>query len=162
MTTTGLFLPVFAILLLCGIATSTASAQDSNTSQSSVAASAVKRAPTSEITVAGTIQQVSSEHILGRPAGLHLLVNSPQGVLDASVGPNLSQDVRQALSTGQQVQVVGVVRTINGHSYLLARQLDVDGRQITIRNENGFLTQTHSHAGNRPQTSQSELNGGIR
>jgi hypothetical protein len=163
MTTKGLFIPVFPILLLCGIVTSTASAQDGNSPQSSaVAALNAKHAATSEIAIAGTIQEVSSEHSPGRPAGLHLLVNSPLGVLDVSVGPYMTEEVQQALSTGQQIQGVGVIQTINGHNYLLAHQLVLAGRQIPIRNENGFLVHTHSLTGNRPQPSQSELNGGIR
>jgi hypothetical protein len=164
MVTKKLFIPVFPMLLFGGIATSTASAQDGNSPQSSGAFTGrnVKHVASNQITVAGTIQQVPSEHTPGSPAGLHLLVTSPQGVLDASLGPNLTEDVRQALTTGQQVQVVGVIQTINGHSYLLAHQLILAGRQILIRNENGFLVHTHSSAGNRPLPSQSEWNGGIK
>jgi hypothetical protein len=163
MITKALFIPVFPMLLLCGIVTSTASAQDVNSLQSTAAVGAlnVKQAA-NEITVAGTIQQAPSEHIPGSPAGLHILVNRPQGALDTSVGPYVTDDVRQALTTGQSIQVVGVVQIINGRSYLFARQLVVAGRQIPIRNENGFLVHTHTRTGNRPQSSQSELNGGIR
>jgi hypothetical protein len=61
MTTKGLLIPVFPILLLCGIVTGAASAQDGNSPQSSaVAALNAKHATTSEITIAGTIQEVSS------------------------------------------------------------------------------------------------------
>jgi hypothetical protein len=164
MTTKWLFIPVFPILLLCGIVTSAALAQDGNSLQSAAAVGAlnVKQVPANEITVAGTIQQVPSGHTPGSPAGLHILVNRPQGALDTSVGPYVTDDVQRALSTGQSIQVIGVVQTINGHNYLLARQLVVAGRQIPIRNENGFLVHTHSRTGNRPQPSQSELNGGIR
>jgi hypothetical protein len=163
MTTKGLFIPVFPMLLLCGIVTSAASAQDGNSTRSSaVAALNAKHATTSEITIAGTIQEVSSEHSLGRFDGLHLLMNSPLGVFDANVGPYITEEVRQALSAGQQIQVVGVIQTINGHNYLLAHQLVLPGRQIPIRNENGFLVHTHARTGNHPQPSQSEPNGDMR
>jgi len=164
MITKKLFIPVCLMLLLCGIVTSAASAQDNNSPQSSAAVAAwnVKHVATSEITVAGTIQQVPSERVPGSPAGLHLLVNSPQGVLDASVGPYLTKDVQRALSAGQQIQVVGLIQTINGHNYLLARQLVLAGRQIPIRNEHGFFIHPQSRPGNRSVPGQSELNGGIQ
>jgi hypothetical protein len=164
MVTKKLFIPIFPMFLLCGIVTGTASAQDGNSPQSSTAATGwnVKHSASSEITVTGTIQQVTSEHTPGGPGGLHLFVNGPQGVLDTSVGPHLTEDVQRALSTGQQVQVVGVIQTINGRNYLLARQLILAGRQIPIRNENGFFIHAQPPAGNRSQRSQSEPNGGIQ
>lgn len=170
MITRKLFIPVCLMLLLCpmllfcGIATSTSLAQDGNSPPSSAAVTAlnVKHVAASEITVAGTIQQVPSEPTPGSPAGLHLLVNSPQGVVDASVGPYMTEEVRRDLSTGEQIQVVGVVQTINGHNYLLARQLVLAGRQIPIRNEHGFLVHTQSGSGNRSLPGQSKLNGGIQ
>jgi hypothetical protein len=162
MVTKKLFIPVFPMFLLCGIVTSTASAQDSNSTQSSTAGWNVKRYASSEITVTGTIQQVTSEHTPGGPGGLHLFVNGPEGVLDTSVGPHLTEDVQRALSAGQQVQVVGVIQTINGRNYLLARQLILAGRQIPIRNENGFFIHAQPPTGNRSQRSQGEPNGGIQ
>ena len=162
MTTKGPFIPVFPMLLLCGMVTSAVSAQDVNSTQSSAVIALNAKHATSEITIAGTIQEVSSEHGLGRFDGLHLLMNSPLGVLDANMGPFITEEVRQALSTGQQIQVVGVIQTINGHNYLLAHQLVLAGRHIPIRNENGFLVHTHARTGNHPQPSQSEPNGDMR
>ncbi len=158
------FVSAFNLFLLCGIVASTAAAQDGNSSQSSpaVVGRNVKHTTASEITVAGTIQQVPSEHIFGSPAGLHLLVSSPLGTLDASVGPYLTEDVRQELSIGQQIQVVGVVQAINGRNYLLARQIVLADRQITIRNENGFLVHAQSRTGNRPLPSRNELKGSVQ
>jgi hypothetical protein len=142
----------------------TAAAQDGNSSPSSPAVTVwnAKPAAANEITIAGIIQQVPAEHIFGSPAGLHLVVSSALGILDVSVGPHLTEDMRQALSTGQQIQVVGVMRAINGHDYLLARQLVLADRRITIRNENGFLVHSQSRSGNRPLPSQSELKGGVQ
>jgi len=162
MTTKGPFIPVFPMLLLCGIVTSAASAQDGNSIRSSAVTALNAKHATNEITIAGTIQEVSSEHSFGRFDGLHLLMSSPLGVLDANVGPFITEEVRQALSTGQQIQVVGVIQTINGHNYLLVHQLVLAGRQIQIRNENGFFVHTHVRTGNHPQPSQSEPNGDMR
>jgi hypothetical protein len=157
------FTPAFPLFLLCAIVIA-AAAQDGSLSQSSPAVAEwnVKPAAVKEITVVGIIRQVPSEHTFGSPAGLHLLLSSPLGTQDASVGPYLDDDVRQALSIGQEIQIVGVIQAINGHNYLLARQLVLADRQITIRNENGFLVHPHSHAGNRPSPSRNELKGGVQ
>jgi hypothetical protein len=164
MVTKKLSIPVLPLLILCGIVTSTVSAQDSSSTRSFAAGSRsnAKSTVAGDITVTGTIQQVPSERTPGSPAGLHLLVNSPHGLLDTSVGPFLTDEARQALSSGQQVQVVGFIQAINGSNYLLARQLVVAGRQIQIRNENGFFIHNQSHTGNRSPRNQSEPNGGIQ
>jgi hypothetical protein len=86
-----------------------------------------------------TIQEVVSTHALGSPRGTRLILAGPQGLLDASVGPYLATDVQQTLAVGQSVTVDGVISTFNGHDFLLVRQLTVGDRQITIRNERGFL-----------------------
>jgi len=156
------FIPVFPLFLFCAIVISAAAAQDGNSSPSPAVARWNVKSATNEITVAGIIKQVPSEHIFGSPAGLHMVVSSALGILDVSVGPHLTDDVRQTLSTGQQIQVVGVVRAINGRNYLLARQLVLADRQVTIRNENGFLVHPQSRSGNRPLPSQSELKGGVQ
>jgi hypothetical protein len=157
------FIPAFSLLLFCGNVISTAAAQNANSSQPSpVAAGWNAKSSTNEITVAGIIQQMPSEHIFGSPAGLHLVVSSPLGILDISVGPYLSEDVRRALTTGQQIQVVGVAQAINGRNYFLARQLVLTDRQITIRNENGFFVHTQSRAGSRSSLGQNGLKGGVQ
>ncbi len=91
-----------------------------------------------EITVTGIVQEADPARIAGSPAGIHILLNSPAGHYDVSLGAFLSKGTRQALVNGQQVQVVGVVETRNGNSYLMARQLSVSGRQVPIRSSHGF------------------------
>jgi hypothetical protein len=109
-------------------------------------------APASDIAMAGTVQEVIPElitaHTLGAPVGLQLVVEGPQGPFTASLGSMLSGQVRQTLSPGAPVQVSGVMETINGKSYLLARRLTVSGNQVIIRNGHGFLvhSQQRSHA----------------
>ena len=67
-----LFLSLFPLFLVCGIVTSSSSAQNGKSSLSLATASGwtAKHAPSSDITVAGTIQQVSSEHTPGSLPGL--------------------------------------------------------------------------------------------
>jgi hypothetical protein len=92
-----------------------------------------------ETTISGTIQEVVSQHEAGCPAGLHLLVAGPQGVVDTHIGPFLSKETIAALQTGAAVQVVGAPLSLHGKNYFLARQLTVGGRTVTVRSQRGFL-----------------------
>ena len=110
----------------------------------------------------GTIRQVVSNHEAGGPAGVHILIDGPLGSFDASLGSSLPGDVRQALSNGAPVKITGILRSANGKDYLLVRQLNVAGRQVTIRNANGFLVHTPSSTGAASGKVRSEGNGGVR
>jgi hypothetical protein len=92
-----------------------------------------------EITLNGTVQEVVTRRVAGSPFGMHLLVAGPEGVVDAHVGPYLSQDTREALHAGLPVQIVGAMEETHGGRYLLARQLIFGGHTVTVRSENGFL-----------------------
>jgi hypothetical protein len=92
-----------------------------------------------ELTITGTIQEVVRKHAAGSPAGMHLLVNGSEGIVDAHVGPFLSKDVQEALHTGLPIQIVGATETVHGKQFLLARQLIFGGRLVTVRSQNGFL-----------------------
>lgn len=92
-----------------------------------------------EIVLEGTIQEIVTGHAVGSPAGMHLLVAGPQGVTDAHVGPFLTQETKDALLTGAQVQMVGARLSLHGKDYLLVRQLTVGGRSVTLRSKHGLL-----------------------
>ncbi len=77
-------------------------------------------------------------------------------------GPYLTPDIQQALIAGQQVQVAGQVKAIHDQQYLLVRQLVLNGKQITIRNDNGSLVRTRSHERTHTQSSLNDQNGGIQ
>jgi hypothetical protein len=126
------------------------------------------RAPTSydrahELTLNGTIQSVISKQSTGRPAGLHMFVATPQGVVYAHLGPYLTKDTREALRSGLPVQIVGAMEKIHGTSYLLVRQLIFSGRMVTVRNERGFLLRSQPSPLARPTAkiaAQVDLTGG--
>jgi hypothetical protein len=116
-----------------------------------------------ETTLNGTIQEVVTKHVLGSPAGMHLLVAGPEGVVDAHVGSFLTKDTREALHMGLPIQIVGAMEQLHGKQYLLARQLIFGGRTVAVRNEHGFLV--HNVAKRTRATvrvSQHEVNGGAR
>jgi hypothetical protein len=98
--------------------------------------------PDKDIAMSGTIQQLITANEARTPGGLQLVVDGPQGSFTASLGPNLSREVQQSLSESAPVQISGQMQTINGQQYLLARKLTIDGKQIVVRNDNGFLVHT--------------------
>jgi len=118
-----------------------------------------------EITLNGNIEQVVTMHTVGSPAGMHLLVAGPNGLVDAHVGPFLSQNIKEALHLGTPVQIVGAMTTLHGKNYLLARELNVGGTTITVRTKHGALAQGHSnreHVARSKTNSQIESTGGLR
>lgn len=118
-----------------------------------------------ETTFEGTIQEVVLKHAPGSPAGMHLMVAGPQGIVDAHLGPFMSKETREALQAGVPVRIVGANVELHGKTIFMARQLTVDGNTVTVRSPRGFLVQGHSaraaHARTR-KTSQPEQNGGAR
>ena len=115
--------------------------------------------PTHEVTLVGTVQEFVTQHVAGSPVGLHVLVSTSGKTVDAHIGPLLSKQVQETLQVGELVQVVGVRENVHGKNVLLARQLIYGGRQVTVRNERGFLVGTGSH----PEVHQgTAANGGVR
>jgi hypothetical protein len=99
----------------------------------------------SEITLDGPITQVVTKQSAGSPQGTHLLVRGSMQIVDVSVGPYLSSDISSKISEGSQVHVTGVMQTTaKGKTYLMARQLVLNGQTIVIRNEKGFLVRYRS------------------
>lgn len=117
-----------------------------------------------EITLNGTVQEVLTRHILGSPAGTHLMVAGPQGMVDVHIGSFLTKDTREALHMGLPIQVVGAEQTLHGRQYLLARQIIFGGRTLTLRSSKGFLLLPASsrRASSRPRTAKSLTNGSVR
>lgn len=118
-----------------------------------------------ELTVTGTVQQVVTKHAMGSPAGMHLLVAGPEGVVDAHVGPFMSKDTREALHTGLPIQIVGAMENLRGKQYLMARQLVFGGRTVTVRSRTGFLlgaAESRRATSPRKQKAAKAANGGAR
>ena len=103
--------------------------------------------PTHDVVLAGTVQKMIATHTPGEPIGIQLVAEGPQGSFTASLGLALSDHVRQTLHPGTAIRVSGVMETINGKSYLLARKLTVAGDQVIIRNQHGFLVHNSASRG---------------
>ena len=118
-----------------------------------------------ETTLNGTIQEVITKRTVGSPAGMHLLVVGPQGVIDTHVGPFLSKQTKEALHTGTSVQIVGAMTSLHGKNYLLARLLTVGDHTVTVRSTHGLLAPVPSARkalARRENKSPVEVNGGAR
>lgn len=159
-----LFISLLPVVLFYGMLSKDAAAESSAAVQSSTGFVGwdANQAESRDVSVTSIIQQVISNHSSGIPAGLHVILSTPQGVLDVSVGPYLTQDIQLALITGAQIQALGQLKTIHDQTYLLARQFVLNGRLITIRNDHGSLvrmrTQTRAHS----QSSLSDQIGGAQ
>ena len=92
-----------------------------------------------EVTFNGTVQEVVTKHTVGSPIGMHLIVTGTQGAVDAHVGYRISANVREALHQGLPIQIVGVMETLNGKQFLMARLLMFGGQTVTVRTKTGFL-----------------------
>lgn len=92
-----------------------------------------------EITLNGIVQETFTRHEADSPAGLHVVVNGPQGLVDAHLGPYMTKQTQEALKSGTPVQIVGAIERYHGKETLLARRLIFGGRLITVRNDRGFL-----------------------
>jgi hypothetical protein len=92
-----------------------------------------------ETTINAIIEEVVTTHVAGSPAGLHLLVSSPDGAVDAHLGPFLTKETKDALLKGTPLQMVGSTVQLREKQYFLARELSIDGHTVTIRSARGFL-----------------------
>jgi hypothetical protein len=159
-----LFISLLPVILLCGALTRDAAAQNNVASQPSTGFIGwdTSKSKSSDVGVTAIIQQVVPNHALGIPAGLHVMLGTPQGVLDASVGPYLVPDIQQALVAGKQIQAFGQIKTIHDQKYLIVRQLVLEGKPIVIRDDDGSLVRTRSHERSVTPSSLSNQNGGIQ
>jgi len=110
------------------------------------AASMSKRAPASryqagrEVTLEGTVASIVTDPSMGLPAGVHLMLNTSAGAVDAHLG-NLALRGANAVvvNTGDKVKVVGVMTGVAGRGVLLVRTLQDGLSFYRIRSDRGFL-----------------------
>jgi hypothetical protein len=97
---------------------------------------------TKDVKLTGTVSNVvkAPTREMNMVAGSHLIVATKGGEVDASLG-QFAMRGKGALSVtpGQQVEVTGVMKTLNGKQVFVTRLVQSGGRTYTIRNEHGFL-----------------------
>jgi hypothetical protein len=92
-----------------------------------------------EVTITGTVSSVMTRPAAGMMWGSHLMLTTSAGEVDASLGRWAMQG-KNALSVaaGQQVEVTGVMKTVNHKQVFIARTVKVGGQIHTLRNELGL------------------------
>ncbi|MGB0039441.1 MAG: hypothetical protein WBQ00_11110 [Terriglobales bacterium] len=91
-----------------------------------------------EVTVPGTVTSIVTKAAPGMIAGSHLLLATSSGPVDASLGRfGLHGYGAASVAAGQQIEVTGVMRTIEDKHLFLVRTLKVGGEVYTIRNQHG-------------------------
>jgi hypothetical protein len=92
-----------------------------------------------EVTLTGTVQSVLVKAAPGMIVGSHLLLATPNGTVDASLGRfGLQGDGAVPVAAGQQIEATGVMKRTNDSFVLLVRSVKVDGAVYTVRNKHGF------------------------
>jgi hypothetical protein len=126
------------LALMCSIA----SAQASNRTAGPFSYDTSK-----EVTISGTVASVVTKPVPGKIMGAHLMLTTGNGLVDASLG-RFAVTGRNAmkLSTGQQVTLTGVTKTIGKQEIFLTRTVKAGGAVYTIRNEHGFPMTQHTRA----------------
>jgi hypothetical protein len=96
--------------------------------------------PSEEVTITGVVSSVLTHAAPGMVVGSHLLLVTPAGPVDASLGRfGLRGNGALSAAAGRQVEAIGVIRTIKDKPVFLARTVKVGGEVYTIRNEHGVL-----------------------
>jgi hypothetical protein len=92
-----------------------------------------------EVTLNGTVSSVLAKPSRGMIMGSHLLLATPSGLVDASLGRfGLRGKGALSVTAGEQVEVTGVMKTIKDRQVFLARTVKVGDEVYTVRNKHGF------------------------
>jgi len=94
---------------------------------------------TQEVTLSGTVSSVLRKPAAGMIMGSHLVLATPSGPVDASLGRfGLFGKGAVSVAAGQQIEMTGVMKTIKDKHVFLARTVKAGGHVYLIRNEHGF------------------------
>jgi hypothetical protein len=92
-----------------------------------------------EVTLTGTVSSVLVKAAPGMIVGSHLLLATPNGPVDASLGRfGLQGDGAVSVAAGQEIEATGVMKRIKDRFVFLVRRMKVGGEVYTIRNKHGF------------------------
>jgi hypothetical protein len=91
-----------------------------------------------EVTLSGSVSAVLINPAPGMIMGSHLLLTTTSGQVDASLGKwALQGKGALSLNPGQQIEVTGVMKTLNDKQVFIARSVKAGGKVYTLRNEHG-------------------------
>lgn len=113
-----------------------------------------------EVTLKATVSSVLIRPEPGMIVGSHLLLVTPSGSVDASLGRfGLQGKGALSVTAGEQVEVTGVMKTLKNKQVFLARTVKVGGQVFTMRNEHGIQVspQSRERAGQKAAQHGREL-----
>jgi hypothetical protein len=92
-----------------------------------------------EVTLSGIVTALVTRPAPGMVWGSHLMLTTASGKVDASLGrfALLGKDPL-SVTPGQQVEVTGVMKTINDKEVFLVRTVKANGKVFTVRNQRGL------------------------
>jgi hypothetical protein len=93
-----------------------------------------------EITLIGTVTTVLAKSLPGMIVGSHLLLATPAGPVDASLGRfGLIGKDALSVAAGERIEATGVMKMIQGKPFFLVRTVKVSiGEVYAVRTEHGF------------------------
>ena len=95
--------------------------------------------PATEVTLAGTIDEVKTIPGPGSSGGLHLMVRAETGVTEVLLGPaRFVSDKKFDFAKGDNVSVTGSKLTMSGQPVVVAREVKKGGKVLTLRDSKGF------------------------
>ena len=113
--------------------------QAQTTAAASSAATPLRYGVAEEFTLTGTVSSVLMKAAPGMIVGSHLLLATPSGPVDASLGRFGLQGAGAAsVAAGQQIEATGIMKMIKNKTFFLVRTLKVGGEIYTIRSKHGF------------------------
>jgi hypothetical protein len=99
-----------------------------------------------EVTLNGTVSGVLTKQSPEMVAGAHLQLTTLSGPVDISLGTFAFRgNNRLSVTQGQQVEVVGVMKTLKEKPVFLARTVKVGDHVYEIRNEHGIPITPQAH-----------------
>jgi hypothetical protein len=94
---------------------------------------------TKEVTLTGTVSTVLHKPEAGMTFGSHLLIETGSGKIDASLGRwGLAGKGSLSVTEGEQVELTGVMKTLNKAEVFIVRSVKVNGKVYTMRNQHGI------------------------
>ena len=112
-----------------------------------------------EVRITGMVSSVEKTPARGTESlpGSHLMVETMTGKVNASLGRfALKGKSTLSLAPGQQVQMIGVMKTIKERQVFVVRVIQVNSHAYALRNEHGFENASLAHNG----AAKSETKGG--
>lgn len=95
--------------------------------------------PATEVTLHGTVADVTTQTGRRRAAGVHVTLRTGSGLVDVRLGPARYLDEKGlSLAEGDEVTVVGSKVTVAGTEAVIARQVTKGGVTTTLRDERGI------------------------